>query len=100
VSDPKPASLRRRMIVFGAAFLLFALLVTAFFGRKGLLDIVRIRKKYEALVQDVDRLQKEKTRLEKEIAALEQDPRAVDKEARDKLWLMKPDEKAIVRTKK
>lgn len=100
MTEKKSGALRRKVFLFGFAFILFALLVTAFFGRKGFLDIVRIRKKYSFLVEEVERLQKEKSRLEKEITALEKNPLAVDKEAREKLWLMKPDEKAIVKTKK
>jgi cell division protein FtsB len=38
--------------------------------------------------------------LEKEIAALESNPNAVEREARDRLWLVKPDEKIVVKKKK
>jgi len=45
-------------------------------------------------------LQAQKVRLEKEIAQLERNPQAVEKEAREKLWLMKKDEIVIVDKKK
>jgi len=38
--------------------------------------------------------------LEREITALKSDPKAVDREAREKLWLMKPDEKVIIKKSK
>ena len=78
-------------------FLLFVLLVTAIFGKKGLLEIARARRIYTDLQTEIGRLKEEKSRLEKEIAALEADPRAVEREARDKLWLMKPGEKVLLK---
>jgi cell division protein FtsB len=38
--------------------------------------------------------------LEKEIEELENDPKAVEMKARDKLWLMKPDEIVIIKKEK
>jgi cell division protein FtsB len=79
------------------AFLLFVLLVTTFFGKKGLFEIARARRTYVDLEREIGRLKEEKARLEKEIAALESDPGAVEREAREKLWLMKPDEKVVLK---
>jgi cell division protein FtsB len=47
----------------------------------------------------VERLKQEKSKLEREIQELEKNPKAVEREAREKLWLMKPDEKVIVKKK-
>jgi cell division protein FtsB len=82
------------------AFVLIVLLITTFFGKKGIFEIYKTRRNYTELQKEIERLKVEKSRLEKEIAALEASPRAVEKEARDRLWLVKPDEKIVVKKKK
>jgi cell division protein FtsB len=100
VTEKGPGMLRRKIFIYGFAFLLFVLGISSFLGKKGLIEIYRTRKYYAALLQDIDRLQKEKARLVKEIAELKQNPGAVDKPAREQLWLMPPDEKVIVKKRK
>jgi cell division protein FtsB len=80
-------------------FLLFVLLVSTVFGKKGLLEIAKARRTLTDLQTEIGRLKEDKARLEKEIAALEADPKAVEREAREKLWLMKPDEKVVLKKK-
>lgn len=48
----------------------------------------------------VEQLKKEKAKLEREIEELERNPQAVEKTAREKLWLMEPDEFVIVKKEK
>jgi cell division protein FtsB len=91
------SSLGKRIGVLGMVFILFVLLIAAIFGRKGFIEIIRVRHHHAALVQEIERLKDEKARLEKEIADLEKNPAAVEKEAREKLGLIKPDEKVIFR---
>jgi cell division protein FtsB len=81
-------------------FVLVVLLITTVFGKKGLFEIYKARKNYAALQLEIQKLKEEKGRLEKEIAALEADPKAVEREARDRLWMVKPDEKIVVKKKK
>jgi cell division protein FtsB len=100
VNDRKTGGWKKKAIVAAFAFLLFVLLVTSFFGKKGLIEIYRARKIHAALLQEIAALEKRKAQLAKDVAALERDPKAVDKTARDQLWLMKPDEKVIVKTDK
>ncbi|MGB2843389.1 MAG: septum formation initiator family protein, partial [Candidatus Aminicenantaceae bacterium] len=45
-------------------------------------------------------LEKEKKKLEREIEELKNNPKAVEKKAREKLWLMKPDEVVIIKKEK
>jgi cell division protein FtsB len=92
---PKPAKAAAAVV----AFLLFVLLVTTIFGKKGLLEIARVRRTYAELEREIARLKEDKARLEKEIKALESDPRAVEREAREKLWLTGPDEKIVIKKK-
>jgi len=100
VSEEKPRGLRKKIIVCGLGFLLLVLLITTIFGKKGLIEIARARKTQASLLLDIKTLQAEKARLEREISALKSDPKAVDREAREKLWLMKPDEKVIIKKSK
>lgn len=97
MTEDRPAVRASTIAWVVVVFLLFVLLVTAVFGKKGLLEIARARRTYADLQTEIGRLREEKSRLEKEIAALEADPRAVEREARDKLWLMKPGEKVLLK---
>ncbi len=49
---------------------------------------------------EVEQLKKERAKLEREIEELENNPRAVEKTAREKLWLMEPDEFVIIKKDK
>ena len=88
-----------RILTAGAVFLLVVLLITSLFGKKGLMETQRARKSYEARVAEKAKLESRKARLLKEIDELQRDPRAVEREAREKLWLMKKDEVVVVKTK-
>lgn len=96
----KGLSLKKKILVTGVAFLLLVLLIASLFGKKGLIEIYRARKNYSSLLQEIERLKQEKSRLEREIAELTKNPKAVDREAREKLWLMKKNEKVIVNKSK
>ncbi|MGB8953130.1 MAG: septum formation initiator family protein [Candidatus Aminicenantales bacterium] len=93
-------SLKKKIVVAAAAFLLLILFMTSLFGKKGWIEIYRARKNYNFLLQEIESLKLEKERLEKEIADLEKNAGAVEKTARGKLWLMKENEKVIVKKSK
>ena len=95
----KSGSIWKKAGIYVIGFLLIVILITTVFGKKGLVGIARVRKVQADLLREIEDLKEEKARLEREIEALKNDPRSVDKEARDKLWLMKPDEKVIIRKK-
>ncbi|HCS48877.1 MAG: hypothetical protein A2V45_07345 [Candidatus Aminicenantes bacterium RBG_19FT_COMBO_58_17] len=97
--ERKKVSLRRKLALAAVAFFFLVILISSLFGRKGLIEIYRAKSNYEALLQEIRSLEVRKTQLHKEIEALQNDPRAVEKEAREKLWLVKPDEKVIVKKK-
>lgn len=97
--EERGMSLRRKIALALVFFFFVVLLISSLFGRKGMIEIYKARKNYETLVREIAELELKKSRLQKEIQALETDPRAVEKEAREKLWLMRPDEKVIVRKK-
>jgi cell division protein FtsB len=95
----RPGPLGSKLLTAGAVFLLAVLLITSLFGKKGLLESQRARKTYETRLEERARLESRKARLLKEIEELERNPRAVEREAREKLWLMKKDEVVVVKTK-
>ena len=59
----------KRTAVGSFVFLIFVLLLTSFFGKKGLLEISRARKTYGARLKEIETLKLEKARLEKESPA-------------------------------
>jgi cell division protein FtsB len=95
--DRKSATFRRKLILAGIGFFFLVLLISSLFGKKGLIEIYQAKKNYKSLQQEIERLEKQKSRLLREIEELEKNPRAVDREAREKLWLMKPEEKVIIK---
>jgi cell division protein FtsB len=97
--ERRGSSLRRKLILAVVAFFFLVLIIATLFGRKGLIEIYRARKDYDALVEEIKQLEVRKSQLQKEIEDLQMNPEAVEREAREKLWLMKPDEKVIIRKK-
>ncbi len=95
--DEKRPSLRRKLILGAVGFFFLVLLISSFFGRNGLIEIYRARKNYAALLEKIELLEARKSHLLKEIEDLENNPQTVEKEARDKLGLMKPDEKVVIK---
>jgi cell division protein FtsB len=89
-------SFRKKILVLGIGCLLVIVIVTSFFGKKGVMDINRARKNIRDLQATLEALKSERARLEREIRELESDPRAVEREAREKLWLIEPGEKVVV----
>jgi cell division protein FtsB len=97
--ERRTASVRRKLALAAVAFFFLILLISSLFGRKGLIEIYRARNRYQALQQEIRDLETRKNELLEEIEALRNDPRAVEKEAREKLWLVKPEEKVVVKKK-
>ena len=93
-------SFRRKLLIAGLGFFFLVLLLASFFGKKGLIEIYRAQKEHKTLLQEIGRLEIEKRRLAKEIEELKQNPKAVEKKAREKLWLVKPDEVVIIKKEK
>jgi cell division protein FtsB len=93
-------SFRRKLLIAGLSFFFLVLLLASFFGKKGLIEIYRAQKEHKALLQEVERLEIKKARLEREIEELKKNPKSVEKKAREKLWLVKPDEVVIIKKEK
>ena len=91
---------RRRWLAVGLSLLLVVFLISTLFGKKGILEIRRARKSYQSLLLEKQRLEERRLKLQREIKALQENPQAVEQEAREKLWLMRPDEIVIVNPQK
>jgi cell division protein FtsB len=69
------------------------------FGDRGLIEIIKTQKQIKVLQRTIKELESEKLKLSKEIDMLRENPMALEKKAREKLWLMKKNEKVIVLVK-
>jgi cell division protein FtsB len=87
---------KKKIFVLGIVCLLLIMIVTALFGKKGVLDLRRARRELAARTERIRTLEAERDRLAAEIRRLETDPRAVEKPAREKLGLAAPGEKVVV----
>ncbi|MGZ5425361.1 MAG: FtsB family cell division protein, partial [Candidatus Aminicenantales bacterium] len=74
--------MKKKIIVLGVACALLIMIVTVFFGKKGVMDLRRDRRTLETRTEKIRALEAERGRLEAEIRRLEYDPRAVEKAAR------------------
>ena len=81
------------------AFFLLILIMAFIFGDRGLIEIIRTQKEIKALKHTIQELEAEKLRLSREIDLLRENPLALEEKAREKLWLMKKNEKVIVLVK-
>ena len=88
--------MKKKILVLGVACVLLIMIVTALFGKKGVMDLRRTRQALAAREDRIRTLEAERDRLEAEIRRLESDPRAVEKAAREKLGLAAPGEKVVV----
>jgi cell division protein FtsB len=75
---------------------IFIVILAFFFGEGGIVEIIRSRSKIEELRMTIAQLEKERDTLLKEIEELKKNPMALEKTAREKLWLMKKNEKVVV----
>lgn len=80
-------------------FLLFILVLAFVFGDRGIIEIVKTQRQIKDLQQTIAKLEAEKRKLVKEIEILRANPLALEKKAREKLWLMKKNEKVVVLVK-
>jgi len=98
--EEKKTNFRQKLLGIAVVSLFLILLIASFFGKNGLIEMYSSKKKYSALVQEMEQLQAQKKKLEKEIKELKTNPKTVEKKAREKLWLMMPDEIVIIKKEK
>jgi cell division protein FtsB len=78
------------------ALLILIVILTFFFGDSGIVEIISTQNRISDLEAQIQELENEKKRLENEIRELIDNPLALEKRAREKLWLMKKNEKVVV----
>ncbi len=91
--------LKSRSLVLLLVFFLFILVLAFVFGDRGIIEILKARKEIKALQRTIEKLEVEKRILVKEVETLRKNPMALEKKAREKLWLMKKNEKVVVLVK-
>ncbi len=69
------------------------MILVAIFHKDGILTVFKIETEALSLEQSNDRIREENKRLTQEIALLRSDPYAIETIAREKLNLVRPDEK-------
>lgn len=94
--DKSSSSFKKKVITGGVVFLLFVLTLTSFFGKRGLIEIYRTRRKQDVLLQKIKKLEEKKVKLERDIEELQKNPKAIEKKAREKLGLVKEGEIVII----
>lgn len=78
------------------ALFILIIILTFFFGDGGIIEIISTQSRISELEKKIESLKEEKAILEKEIQELKNNPLALEKRAREKLWLMKKNEKVVV----
>jgi cell division protein FtsB len=91
-----PASLRKKLFFFGAGFLFLVFLIASLFGERGLIEVYQAQQRRDSLIRERTLLAEKKQKLVRDIQELRDNPKAVEEKAREKLWLMKPDELVII----
>ena len=94
--EKSSSSFKKKVFIGGVGFLLFVLTVASFFGKRGLIEIYRTKRKQEALLQKIVQLEERKGKLQRDIEELQTNPKAVEKKAREKLGLVKEGEIVII----
>jgi cell division protein FtsB len=99
LSKKENSFFQSRSLALLLVFFLLILIMAFIFGDRGLLEIIKTQKQIKVLKQTIKDLESEKLKLSKEIDMLRENPMALEKKAREKLWLMKKNEKVIVLVK-
>lgn len=89
-------SFPKKLLVAGLAFLSLVLIIASFFGKQGWIEIYKTKNNKNSLQQEVDHLTRKRNQLMRDIWELQNNATAVELKAREKLWLLDPEEKVIV----
>ena len=87
---------RRRAVQYLLIFAGSVLVIDAFVGDKGLLEMMKKRAEYRRLEETVLKARAENAALREEARRLREDPRAIEELARRELGLIKPGEKLFI----
>lgn len=87
---------RRRAVQYGLVLVGCLLVLDAFTGDGGLLDLRKKRAEYHALEETLARARAENDALREEARRLREEPEAIEELARRELGLIKPGEKLFI----
>lgn len=87
---------RVKGVIMLVVTVLMILVLSLFFGDRGIVEIVRLQNQIKEMQVTIVELENEIADLQREIQQLTDNPQVLEKVAREKLWLMKPKEKVVV----
>lgn len=87
---------RRRAVQYVLVFAGCVLIIDAFVGDKGLLEMMKKRAEYRTLEQTLAKARAENADLREQARRLREDPAAIEELARRELGLIKPGEKLFI----
>ena len=88
----------RRVVNTVIFFIGTILVINAFAGDNGFIDMLTTKNTHAVLLEDLSRLRAENESLRNTAKRLQEDPRAIEEVARDKLGLIKPGELLLIFT--
>jgi cell division protein FtsB len=91
--DHKPF---RRNAILVLVLVILVLVMHEIFGEHGYLAFRRQKQEYNSLQQQIRTLSQENQQLDQKIKALKTNPQAIEKQAREQLHLVRPDEYVYV----
>lgn len=97
---PSKKSFRNKFLTAVLVFIFLVLIIASFFGKKGLIEVYNAQKQKDALLKEIEQLERIKSGLERDIKELESNPKAYEAKARDQLGLVYPDELLVIKAKK
>ncbi len=86
----------RRLLHLGLALVAMVIVLDALAGDRGLLAMLRVRSRYNALAVTLARERADNARLAEQARRLREDPAAVEEVARRELGLIRPGEKVFI----
>ncbi|MFQ5790411.1 MAG: septum formation initiator family protein [Acidobacteriota bacterium] len=91
-SSRNESPLKRKVLSLALFLILVSSLLNALFGDGGLQELVKARREYQALEEEIAALQARTQELLDEIRLLKTSPLAIERLAREQLGLVRPDE--------
>ncbi len=87
---------RRKITIIILGTVIYILLLAILIEKRGIIDVLSLKKELSNLKQEVEVLKERKDRLEWEIKVLRENPRAVEDIARKELGFKYPEEIIII----
>lgn len=86
----------KKFLIFILGAFIYILILTFLFERRGVIDVLNLKKELTKLEKEVETLRAKKERLEWEIKILKENPRAIEEMARKDLGFVYPDEMIVI----